>query len=640
MKYRISAKVIKDSISPKGVRLTTFELSYPRYIHAEVMTHRQFCLGANNKLIFDLPSGTNNGKYTFRSYSMTLGEFAEKWINGAPKHKSSRFVDYDLKILEDTKVYSAKEVANLLKTNPSNIRRACRKKEISSHKKSPEGDWFFTGAAYKNYRALMGSRRFSLKNKLMNMKIRQINERTGAIQHSKVLDCFYTGEKEVFKVKADKFSVEGSKDHLVLTEDGWVRIEDIIIGKTKVICQKFGERVEKDHLKKIDGKWRNTWQNKIRGHLIAEQDSKCAYCSKNDVKLEVHHEIPVHQDQSLVFDLSNVKAICYECHKDSHKRQGWQKGKYLYSEGVLVESVESVGIQSTYDLTIDGEFPNFLANGVVVHNSRNAQSSRAVPVTKTLDVNKNFIRPLVWGKNKAGMSSEEVLTGLRLKLSQNIWNAAAKMAFTASKLLGKLGLHKQWSNRLTEPFSSIKVIVTSTEWENFMWLRLDKDAAQPEIVALAEAIQSAHNMSIPLMLKENQWHIPYIQSSFSTDGTQHFYDSNGEEIDVYTALEISSSCCAQVSYRNLNETRQKALDIYQRLFSGPKPHLSPTEHQACVMKEERLEKGQAPNFSAGVTALRHDGWYLSGNFRGWVQHRQVLEFTSKNLENHFSKLTV
>lgn len=36
----IKATVICDSISEQGVRLTTFEIEYPRFIHSEVMTHR------------------------------------------------------------------------------------------------------------------------------------------------------------------------------------------------------------------------------------------------------------------------------------------------------------------------------------------------------------------------------------------------------------------------------------------------------------------------------------------------------------------------------------------------------------------------------------------------------------------------
>jgi len=36
------AKIILDSVGPNGARLTTFELQYPRFVHAELMTHRVF----------------------------------------------------------------------------------------------------------------------------------------------------------------------------------------------------------------------------------------------------------------------------------------------------------------------------------------------------------------------------------------------------------------------------------------------------------------------------------------------------------------------------------------------------------------------------------------------------------------------
>lgn len=41
-KAGISAKIILDSISQAGVRITTFELTYPRIIHSEALTHRMF----------------------------------------------------------------------------------------------------------------------------------------------------------------------------------------------------------------------------------------------------------------------------------------------------------------------------------------------------------------------------------------------------------------------------------------------------------------------------------------------------------------------------------------------------------------------------------------------------------------------
>lgn len=39
---KISAEIIADSVNPHGDRITSFILTYPRFIHAELMTHRLF----------------------------------------------------------------------------------------------------------------------------------------------------------------------------------------------------------------------------------------------------------------------------------------------------------------------------------------------------------------------------------------------------------------------------------------------------------------------------------------------------------------------------------------------------------------------------------------------------------------------
>lgn len=44
----ITAKIIADSVAPHGVRLTSVQLRYPRFIHAEVMTHRVFSRNASS----------------------------------------------------------------------------------------------------------------------------------------------------------------------------------------------------------------------------------------------------------------------------------------------------------------------------------------------------------------------------------------------------------------------------------------------------------------------------------------------------------------------------------------------------------------------------------------------------------------
>lgn len=37
-----SCRILADSLSPNGNRLTTFEITYPRFVHSELMTHRMF----------------------------------------------------------------------------------------------------------------------------------------------------------------------------------------------------------------------------------------------------------------------------------------------------------------------------------------------------------------------------------------------------------------------------------------------------------------------------------------------------------------------------------------------------------------------------------------------------------------------
>ena len=39
---KINAEIVADSISPQGHRITSFVLTYPRFIHSELMTHRLF----------------------------------------------------------------------------------------------------------------------------------------------------------------------------------------------------------------------------------------------------------------------------------------------------------------------------------------------------------------------------------------------------------------------------------------------------------------------------------------------------------------------------------------------------------------------------------------------------------------------
>lgn len=276
--------------------------------------------------------------------------------------------------------------------------------------------------------------------------------------------------------------------------------------------------------------------------------------------------------------------------------------------------------------TFELDYPRYIHAEVMTHRvfSRNAQSSRAVPVSSMVNNNENFVKPLVYGANKSGMSSSEELKDEALEFVKLTWDNAAHDAFNYSKVLSECGLHKQWANRITEPFSHIKVIVTSTEYDNFFWLRCDPEAAQPEIVTLADKMFNLYQNSVPLPLYNKEWHLPYLKRK-PINGVLTYFDSAGTELTLEEAVKISASCCAQVSYRRLNDSKEKALEIYEKLFSGPKPHLSPTEHQAMAYRQASVYLHTSEEqWLDGITHKTRNGDFYSGNLNGFIQYRQII----------------
>jgi len=297
---------------------------------------------------------------------------------------------------------------------------------------------------------------------------------------------------------------------------------------------------------------------------------------------------------------------------------------------IIQDSINTSGNRLT---TFEIETYRYIWAEVLTHKmlGKNAQSSRAVPVASVLKVNQDTpVHPIVWGKNKGGMSATEVLTGAELQEAKDVWFDLAAMAFEGSKRLNELGLHKMWSNRPTEAYSRIKVVITGTEWDNFLWLRDDPDAAQPEIVELAQKIKSEFLESTPMVLRPGHAHVPYVQRQINAAGEMIYSLAVDGGITLEDALKISASCACQVSYRRMNDSYDKAMEIYGKLFSGPKPHLSPTEHQGIAMKHTRatlIERIFPSTLERGVSHIDRQGNLWSANLKGFLQQRKIMEQT-------------
>ena len=261
-----------------------------------------------------------------------------------------------------------------------------------------------------------------------------------------------------------------------------------------------------------------------------------------------------------------------------------------YSAKILADSIGTHGCRLT---TMAVTFPRIVLAEFNTHRvfSRNSASSRAIPIEKQIQrvVADPFI-PIFRANQKGMQPGGELKAGDEMAAKRK-WLCARDVAIEHADHLAYLGVHKQWVNRLLEPFMWHTVIVSSTEWDNFFNLRCHPDA-QDEIRIVARLMRDALNDSEPNQLAIGEWHLPYSDPEF---------DCDVEESDW---PKLSAGRCARVSYLTHDGKRspEADLDLFNKLAASG--HWSPMEHAAMCM--------------GGPSRVR--------NFVGWNQLREFEEF--------------
>lgn len=269
--------------------------------------------------------------------------------------------------------------------------------------------------------------------------------------------------------------------------------------------------------------------------------------------------------------------------------------------------------------TFELEYPRFILAELNTHRafSRNSASSRAIPIDKMIEhILNNPAKPIHWGLNQSGMQAKDEQANI--DTCNEAWCNARDSAIHHAYQLKNLGLHKQIVNRVLEPFQMMKTLVTATSFDNFFNLRCRKDA-QPEIKQLADKMYQAMQKSTPMTLKAGEWHLPYIITRKDRkDNIYYLTDDLKTFLDLDTAIKISCSCAAQVSYRKNDTSIEKALAIYDKLVGSEPVHASAFEHCAMPMKPHQTRDGITHVSSCGTH-------HYSGNFLEWVQYRHLIK---------------
>lgn len=235
-------------------------------------------------------------------------------------------------------------------------------------------------------------------------------------------------------------------------------------------------------------------------------------------------------------------------------------------------------------------------------------------------VQSNPTRPIHWGLNQSGMQAKDEQANC--VHAYNAWINARNDAIKHAKKLQALGLHKQIVNRVLEPFQIVKTLVTSTDYDNFFTLRRHKDA-QPEIRELANLMYEVMQVNKPEMLRAGEWHTPYVQHERNKDDLIYIVDD--KPVNLETAIKISCSCSAQVSYRKNDTSIEKAIKIYDKLIGSEPKHASAFEH--CATPIDPSQEDEIKEHSGITHWLSNSNGFTacSGNFKNWVQYRQLIK---------------
>lgn len=347
---------------------------------------------------------------------------------------------------------------------------------------------------------------------------------------------------------------------------------------------------------------------------------------------------------------------------------------------IVADSINIHGDRiTTYLLT----YPRIIHAELMTHRmfSRNASSSRAVPIKRMIEsVRNNMFIPLAIQKSHKGMQGEEYFTGDMLEQAKQLWIDSAELALQQAEKMSNFGITKQLVNRILEPYQYYQVLVTATEYDNFFDLRCprydslyndyeyykswedyvghiedyqtenyvkrfdivgklkeNKGQSEIHIMNLAEKMWNMQNETVPKKLKAGEWHIPFIDAIDKVQlAIPHNEPTYGENT-VKDIIKVSIARCARTSYTTVGDENKEFdyesdIKLYDKLLESG--HMSPFEHVARTMTNDEYYsfikgKSTEPHGLHSLDRLSANnsksmfGW--CNNFKGFVSYRYIVE---------------
>lgn len=531
--------LVKNShTSPLEAVVFTFEVKAPLFVLRQWHRHRtwSFCLSGDTDISFELPCRVRAGGKAAKK--VKLSDLYEKWNTESPKRARNR--PY---------------------------------KTLTEHKR----------------RVISG------------MSLRVFDEKSKSFTVGHIADVMYSGVKQVFEITlADGKKLKASKDHRLLTTQGWSRLEDAVglvvspggvAGMTKeafVLTNGVPAYQSKSWMQELREsgasvqemadsgncsyhtirKWlkvhslnftkseaasrASIWNKGVTGYkhknfkhseqglariraarsgdksnwwkggvtteraaiaawstgqaskVHASNDWKCVECGSNK-NLECHHIKPVVTHPELGREISNLTTLCRMCHCKTHGFSGENrrgKGVTLTARESKVVSVRLVGEEPTYDIAVAGDNHNFVANGLIVHNSEVSARYSELP--------EEFYVPEVAQITTQSTSNKQMRTDEEHPEAYHMSAAikqACKASFEVYKDLMKQGCPRELARGVL-PLNTYSHMFCTVDLHNlahFLRLRLHSHS-QYEIRVFAQALLDLITPVVPVLTSSLKKH--------------------------------------------------------------------------------------------------------------------------------------
>ena len=462
------------------------------------------------------------GRVCYKSEGNIKDDSAEKFIRGIIKRGHESVIEHatvSFKIICDrgvTHELVRHRIASYCVTGDtiipsyvSNNRRSAKKRNIETIYK-----WFMDCQCHAAFQQLV---------------VRSFDEQSYSIVPNKIKNVFFNGIKDVFEITTESGrTLKCTDGHRFFTEEGWKTLGELELGnfiyvnglpllendewlrhnyltlnKTRkqlaeeIGCsesrlykafKKFGitkplsDRPNRHPGHGVKGMFSEEQRADISKRMLGESKHRylknrddlsisggyresrikfsscayeCEYCGSKE-NIEIHHVDKNPRNN----EATNIKFLCSECHHLWH---------HPYAIGAFKDKIQSInytGKEKVYDLEMAPPYQNYVANGIIVHNSQ--ESTRFCDYSAgKFDGELTFIKPCFWTEDDENFQ---------------LWKSTMAQLEKNYLALRANGAKPEEARSILPNSLKTEIFVTMNlrEWRHFLKLRTAK-AAHPQM---------------------------------------------------------------------------------------------------------------------------------------------------------------